>query len=73
MNWFNFGELLSYLICFSGTETEDENNVEEEGESASEQLTDVGTKDSLGTTLSIGIECGKLLPLLTWVLVLKKK
>lgn len=54
MIWLNFGEMLSYLICFSGTETEDENDVEEEAESISEQLPDEATKDSSVTTVFIG-------------------
>lgn len=68
MSWLNFSEVLSYLICFSGTETEDENDVEEEGESvSSEQLNDAGTKDLPGTTaISIGVENGKCLSLIVF-------
>lgn len=60
MNWLNFGEILSYLICFSGTDTEDENDVEEESESITEQLPDETTRDTSGTTVFIE-GTGKLL------------
>lgn len=60
MNWSEFGEVLSYFICFSDSETENENEVEEEAESVSEQLTDeaAATKDSSIATFSIGPDSG---------------
>lgn len=65
MNSLNFGEVLSYLICFSGTDTEEENDIEEEAESISEQLPDEKTIDSSGATVRIE-GTGKLLIFYLW-------
>lgn len=60
MDWLNLGKILSYLICFSDNETEeDENDVEEE--TISEQLTDEAAHDSSGTNCSVGPETGKII------------
>lgn len=63
MSWVNFGEVLSYLLCFSGgseSEPEGENDVEEEIESISEQLSDEATKEFSEIALSGEPETGKI-------------
>lgn len=55
---FSFGDILSYLVCFSGIDGDEEDEIEEEAETISEELSDETAKEFSDTAVSLVPERG---------------